>query len=72
MTNHIFIQEIEEICLAKGIEYIDAVLYWCEKNNLEVETAAYWIKKDHSMKQKIQSEAQNLKILKKDVRISLE
>ena len=62
---NIFVEEIEIICKEKSIEYIDAVVMWCEKNNLEVETAAYWIKKDATMKSKIQAEAENLNILKR-------
>ena len=65
MSNkNLFVEEIEKICKEKNIEYIDAVVMWCEKNNLEVETAAYWIKKDPTMRSKIQAEAENLNILK--------
>lgn len=60
-----FVTEIENLCKEKNIEYIDAVVMWCEKNNLEVETAAYWIRKDSTMKSKIQAEAEELNILKR-------
>ena len=60
-----FVAEIETLCKEKNIEYIDAVVMWCQKNNLEVETAAYWIKKDSTMKSKIQAEAEDLRILKR-------
>lgn len=63
--NNNFIIEVEHLCKSKNIEYIDAVLFWCEKNNLEVETAAYWIKKDPMMKGKIQMEGEFNKVLKK-------
>lgn len=64
-----FVQEIEELCSLKNVEYIDAVVMWCEKNNLEIETAAYWIKKDLTMKTKIQAEAETLNILKRGARL---
>lgn len=64
-----FVEEIETLCREKSIEYIDAVVIWCERNNLEIETAAYWIKKDPVMKSKIQSEAENLNFLKKGARL---
>ena len=64
-----FVSEIEELCSSKGIEYIDAVVMWCEKNNLEVETAAYWIKRDSTMKARIQAEAEELNVLKRGARL---
>jgi hypothetical protein len=60
-----FVAEIETLCKEKNIEYIDAVVMWCQKNNLEVETAAFWIKKDSTMKSKIQAEAEDLRILER-------
>ena len=69
--NNNFVEEVEHICRYKKIEYIDAVIMWCEKNKLEVETAAYWIKKDPSMRMKIQAEAENLNILRKGARLPI-
>lgn len=65
MLNNTFVEEVERIKRSKDVDYIDAVITWCEKNNLEVETAAYWIKKDSVLKAKIQIEAENLNIIKK-------
>lgn len=64
-----FVQEIEILCKEKNIDYIDAVIIWCEQNSLEIETAAYWIKKDPVIKCKIQLEAENLNFLKKGARL---
>jgi hypothetical protein len=66
-----FVEEVEKLCITKNIEYIDAVVFWCQKNNLEIETAAYWIKKDPVMRSKIQFEAENLNILKKGARLPI-
>jgi uncharacterized protein YeaC (DUF1315 family) len=66
-----FVEEVEKLCRDKNIEYIDAVVYWCNKNNLEIETAAYWIKKDPVMKSKIQLEAENLNVLKRGARLPI-
>lgn len=70
ITN-LFVQEVEILCREKKIEYIDAVVMWCERNNLEVETAAYWINQDPTMKMKIQAEAENLNILKGGARLPI-
>jgi len=71
MLNNTFIEEIELICSSKNIEYIDAIVLWCEKNNLEVETAAYWIKKEPALKMKIQAEAENLNIMKRGAKLPI-
>jgi hypothetical protein len=71
MIKNNFIEEIEALCRERNIEYIDAIVLWCQKNNLEVEVAAYWIKKDPSMKMKIQAEAENLNILKRGARLPI-
>ena len=71
LKNNTFVNDVEKLCRTKNIEYIDAVVMWCEKNKLEVETAAYWIRKDPAMKAKIQAEAENLNVLKRGARLPL-
>lgn len=71
MNGNNFTDDIEKLCRTKNLDYIDAVVLWCEKNKLEVETAAYWIKKDPAMKSKIQVEAENLNILKRGARLPI-
>ena len=71
LKNSNFVEEIEILCRTKNIEYIDAIVFWCDKNKLEIETAAYWIKKDPVMKSKVQVEAENLNILKRGARLPI-
>lgn len=71
LKNSGFVEEIEKLCRDKNIEYIDAVVFWCEKNKLEIETAAYWIKKDPVMRSKIQLEAENMNVLKRGARLPI-
>jgi hypothetical protein len=71
LKNSGFVEEIEKLCKEKNIEYIDAIVFWCEKNKLEIETAAYWIKKDPVMRSKVQAEAENLNILKRGARLPI-
>jgi hypothetical protein len=71
LKNSNFVEEIEHLCRTKNIEYIDAIVFWCEKNKLEIETAAYWVKKDPVMRSKVQVEAENLNILKRGARLPL-
>lgn len=69
--NNNFVEEIERLCKTRKLEYIDAVIHWCTENNLEIETAAYWIKKDPTFKLKIQVEAEDLNYLKKGARLPI-
>jgi len=71
VTSNTFSEDIEKLCRDKKIEYIDAVIYWCEKNKVEVEMVANIIKKDPVFKSKIQVEAENLNILKKSARLPI-
>ena len=66
-----FAEEIETLCIEKNIEYIDAIVYWCEKNNFEIEYAAELIKKHAVIKSKIQIEAENLNFIKKSARLPI-
>lgn len=60
-----FVEEIESICKNKKIEYIDAIIMWCEENNVEIETVASWIKKEPTIKYKVQIEAEDLNFIKR-------
>jgi hypothetical protein len=71
LTSNSFIEDIEKLRYTKNIEYIDAVVLWCENNKIEVEYIANLIKKDPAMKAKIQAEAENLNILKRGARLPI-
>lgn len=60
-----FSSEVEVIIQEKKVNYIDAVVMWCEANNIEVEFAADIIKKDAVMHSKIRADAESLNILKR-------
>lgn len=71
LTLEEFNTQIQKFCTDNKTEYIDAVVHWCNKNNIEVETVASWIKKDPVLKSKIQEEAETLNILKKGARLPI-
>jgi len=50
--------------IAGGVPYIDALVNYAEKNNLEIESVAAVIKKSSILKEKIRSEAVLLKMVK--------
>jgi len=66
-----FTKEIEKLVLEKKMEYIDAVMYFCDKNGVDIETAASLIKSNAKLKASIQVEAENLNYLPKTKQLPL-
>lgn len=54
--------------IANGVPYIDALVHFAEKNNIEIETIAQIVKKSSILKEKVRSEAVDLKMVRKDER----
>ena len=52
--------------LAKGVNYIDALVTYAEKNNLEIEAIADIVKKSSILKEKVRSDAIELRLVKND------
>ena len=65
-----FAQEIESLVQTnEDMNYIDAIVYFCEKNNIDVESVPKLISKP--LKEKIKYEAMELNFLKKTSRAKL-
>lgn len=67
----VFYESIEALVWQFDIEYIDAVVMYCEKNGLEVESVASLITNNEALKAKVQIEAENLNYLPKSNRLTL-
>ena len=64
-------KEIEQLT-SNGIDVIDAICHICSKYNLDVESAASYVKKDAVLKSKVQIEAENLNILRRSARLPID
>ena len=65
-----FAQEIESLVQTNSdMNYIDAIIFFCEKNNIDVESVPKLISKP--LKEKIKYEAMELNFLKKTSRAKL-
>ena len=65
-----FTQEIESLVLTvPEMNYIDAIIHFCEKNSIDVESVPKLITKP--LKEKIKSEATELNFLKRSSRAKL-
>ena len=52
--------------ISKGVPYIDALVHFADKNGIEIETIAQILKKSSVLKEKIRTEAVDLKMVKKE------
>ena len=65
-----FAENIESLVLNnKDMNYIDAIIHFCEQNNIDIESVPKLIPKP--LKEKIKYEAQELNFLKKTSRAKL-
>ena len=64
-----FAQDIEQIVKNSKINYIDAIITYCEENSIEVETVSKLISKP--LKEKLRHNATELNFLKKTTRAKL-
>jgi hypothetical protein len=62
MNSKEFSLKIENIVKEKRISYMEAVVWYCEQNDIDTGTVSSLISK--SLKEKIQVEASNLRMLK--------
>ena len=67
ITSKSFVAEVETLVKSKKMSYMDAVLYVCEKKDIEPERIVRFI--DKGMKEKIQVNAEELNYLPKTSRI---
>jgi len=71
ITSETFIREVETLVRDHDLDYMDAVLHFCEANGVEMETIASIIKNNPSIKSKVQEEAEGLHLLPKKSRLPL-
>ena len=64
-----FAEDIESLVLRTKMNYIDAIVEYCEINNIEVDTVGKMISKP--LKEKIKYDAMELNFLKKTTRAKL-
>ena len=69
LTPSKFAMEIEGIVSKEGMNYIDAICYYCEVNSLEIESVTKLISKP--LKEKLKYDAQELNFMKKTSRAKL-
>ena len=69
MTTAKFSQDVERIAYENKMNYIDAIVHYCETNEIEIESVSKLIIKP--LKEKLKYDAQKLNFIKKTTRAKL-
>jgi hypothetical protein len=71
LTTEKFIKDIEALVSKNKLDYLDAVVHYCETNNVEIEAAAMIIRNNVRIKSKLQTECEELNFLPKRAHLPL-
>ena len=66
-----FYRDVDNIVADYKLSYIDAVVFYCEKNNIEIEVAASLVKSNFRIKSMVQGEGENLNILPRTAKLPI-
>lgn len=69
MSTDVFYKEIDRLVKNHNLTYMDAIVYYCEKNEIEIETAASMIKGNFRIKSQIQQEGEQLNFLPRTAKL---
>lgn len=70
LSSEKFTADIENLIARHKLNYVDAVIHYCNINNIEVESAATIIKQNLKMKAQLESEYENLNYLPKRAKLN--
>lgn len=66
-----FYEDVLQIVKDLNLSYLDAIICYCERNNIEIETAATLVKGNFRLKASLQSDGEQLNILEKTAKLPL-
>lgn len=69
MSTDNFYKEIDKLVRNHNLTYMDAIVYYCERNEVEIETAAAMIKGNFRIKSQIQQEGEQLNFLPRTAKL---
>jgi len=65
-------QTIIETCVhKKGMGYLEAIMWYCEENNVEVDAVASLIKKSDVIRSKLEAECEDMNIIQRQPRLPI-
>lgn len=70
LSSQKFTADIENLIAQHKLNYVDAIIHYCNINNIEVESAATIIKQNLKMKAQLESEYESLNYLPKRAKLN--
>lgn len=67
----LFYKEIDKLVKNHNLSYMDAVIHYCEKTGMEIETAAQLVKGNFRMKSHLREEGETLNMIERAGRLPL-
>lgn len=58
-----FAKTIEEYVRFRDMDYVEAIMFFCESNNLEVEAVAAMVKRSEPIRQKLEAQARAARLI---------
>jgi hypothetical protein len=71
MSSDKFYKELERLVNVNNMSYMDAIVYFCEKNDVEIEAAALMIRSNMRIKASLQVEGEQLNFLPKTAKLPI-
>lgn len=71
MSSDKFYKELEKLVKNHNLNYMDAIIHFCEKNQIEIETAASMIRGNMRIKAALQTEGEALNFLPKTAKLPI-
>lgn len=62
---------IEQCVHKKGMGYLEAIMWYCEQHNIEIEAVASLIKKSDAIKAKLEAECEEQNMIQKQPRLPI-
>lgn len=66
-----FYKEIDKLVRNHNLSYMDAVIHFCEKNDMEIETAAAMVKSNFRIKSQVREEGETLNLVQRKAKLPL-
>lgn len=71
LTADKFYKEVDTLVRNHSLNYMDAVVFYCEKNDIEIEAAASMIRSNQRIKSHIQNEGEELNFLPRSPKLPI-
>lgn len=62
---------VESFVHRHGMGYLEAIMYYCEQHNIEIEAVASLIKKSDAIKAKLEAECEEQNMIQKQPRLPI-